>query len=224
MPLNTKVSFHPSHDCQLCPRMVEYRAENRSKSPMSWNAPVSAWGSMDAELLIVGLAPEVDGANRTGRPFTGDYAGKLLYETLIETGFASGIYEASSSDSLQLHNCRVMHAVHCAPVGDLPLPDEVTTCNTFLKSELQTMPRLKTVLALGVLAHNAILSACGIPLSRIHFRHGHSTELPDGLILTDSYHLSRQNINSGILTKKMFHNIIHSIDHQKPEIEINIFS
>ncbi len=155
-------------------------------------------------LLIVGMAPGVRGANRTGRPFTGDHAGILLYETLQATGLATGSYDAAPDDSLALKNCRVVNAVRCVPPANLPQPVEIRACNQFLSAELRGLPALRAVLALGVLAHAAVLQACGIPVSRIRFRHGAIHELPDGLLLADSYHVSRYNTNTGVLTRDMF--------------------
>ncbi len=194
----------PAHDCPLCPRLVEYRALNQAASPAWFNAPVPSWGRIDVPLLIVGMAPGVRGANRTGRPFTGDHAGILLYETLLATGLATGSYDADPLDSLTLRHCRVVNAVRCVPPANLPQPVEIRTCNQFLSAELRGMPSLRAVLALGVLAHAAVLQACGIPASRIKFRHGAIHELPDGLLLADSYHVSRYNTNTGVLTRDMF--------------------
>ena len=201
----------PAHDCPLCPRLEEYRRLNRAAQPDWWNAPVPSWGPLDAELLIVGMAPGVKGANRTGRPFTGDFAGVLLYETLLKFGFATGRYGADPSDGMTLRGCRIVNAVRCVPPANLPQPVEVRTCNRFLRSELQSIRPLRAVLALGVLAHSAVLSACGIPVSRMRFTHGKIVSLPDGLLLADSYHVSRYNTNTGRLTTEMFENVVASL-------------
>ena len=201
----------PSRDCPLCPRLVAYREANQAAQPEWWNAPVPSWGGLDSELLIVGLAPGVKGANRTGRPFTGDFAGTLLYETLLKFGFATGSYGAAPDDGLALRGCRIVNAVRCVPPANLPQPVEVRTCNRFLRSELQTMRPLRAVLALGVLAHSAVLTACGIPLSRLRFRHGQMLTLPDGLLLADSYHVSRYNTNTGRLTTPMFESVVEAL-------------
>jgi uracil-DNA glycosylase family 4 len=166
---------------------------------------------MDARLLIVGMAPGVRGANRTGRPFTGDHAGILLYETLIRLGFASGTYRAEPDDGVTLHDCRIANAVRCVPPANLPEPGEVSTCNRFLAAELRGLPNLRAVLALGVLAHAAVLKASGIPATRIKFQHGSIHMLPDGLVLANSYHVSRYNTNTGRLTPEMFEAVIQDI-------------
>ncbi len=194
----------PPPDCPLCPRLVEYRRANQAANPDWFNAPVPGLGRTDVPLLIVGMAPGVRGANRTGRPFTGDHAGVLLYETLLRFGLATGAYHARVDDGLTLQQCRVVNAVRCVPPANLPQPIEVRTCNQFLMAELKSLPNLRAVLALGVLAHAAVLRGCGIPAARIKFRHGAITELPDGLLLADCYHVSRYNTNTGLLTREMF--------------------
>jgi uracil-DNA glycosylase family 4 len=194
----------PPRDCALCPRLVDYRAANRAANPAWFNAPVPSFGPADARLLVVGMAPGVRGANRTGRPFTGDHAGILLYRTLLRFGLASGDYRAEPDDGVALKDCRIVNAVRCVPPANLPEPREVTACNGFLRGELQGMPNLRLVLALGVLAHAAVLKACGIPPTRVRFAHGAIHELPDGLLLADSYHVSRYNTNTGRLTEPMF--------------------
>jgi uracil-DNA glycosylase family 4 len=194
----------PLADCRLCPRLAAYRADNQAANPGWFNAPVPSFGPTNARLLVVGMAPGVRGANRTGRPFTGDHAGVLLYETLLRVGLAQGEYHADPADGLTLVDTRITNAVRCVPPANLPEPAEVTTCNQFLRAELHALGNLRVVLALGVLAHAAVLKACGIPASRIRFRHGAIHELPDGLLLADSYHVSRYNTNTGRLTTQMF--------------------
>jgi uracil-DNA glycosylase family 4 len=184
--------------------LFEYRTANRAANPDWFNAPVPSFGPTTAPILVVGLAPGVRGANRTGRPFTGDHAGILLYGTLAQFGLSAGTYQATSDDGLSLTGCRLVNAVRCVPPANLPLPAEVATCNRFLTSELRGMSELKAVLALGVLAHTAVLKACGIPAARLRFRHGAIHELPDGLLLADSYHVSRYNTSTGRLTEEMF--------------------
>lgn len=201
----------PPHDCKLCPRLSAYREDNRQAHPDWFNAPVPSFGSIEARLLIVGLAPGLRGANRTGRPFTGDFAGVLLYGTLLQFGLAAGAYLAELADGLMLQGCRISNAVRCVPPANLPEPKEVNTCNQFLEAELQKMPRLKAVLALGVLAHIAVLKACGLPATRIRFRHGAIHELPDGLLLADSYHVSRYNTATGRLTPDMFEQVVSEL-------------
>lgn len=201
----------PPRDCPLCPRLVQYREQNRANYPYFFNAPVPSFGTSQAELLVVGMAPGLKGANRTGRPFTGDHAGILLYQTLLRYGFAEGYYAADSNDGLVLKNCRIVNAVRCVPPVNLPEPSEVMTCNRFLQSELASLPNVRVALALGVLAHAAVLRACGIPAARIRFQHGKIHRLPDGLLLADSYHVSRYNTNTGRLTETMFEEVVASI-------------
>jgi len=201
----------PPHDCPLCPRLVEYRRANQAANPAWFNAPVPSWGRTDAPFLVVGMAPGVRGANRTGRPFTGDHAGVLLYETLILHGLATGRYDARPDDGMELVRTRVINAVRCVPPANLPQPVEVRTCNQFLQAELKGMPNLRVILTLGVLAHAAVLRACGLPVSRVKFQHGAFTALPGGLILADSYHVSRYNTNTGLLTTAMFQAVIAEV-------------
>jgi uracil-DNA glycosylase family 4 len=201
----------PSRDCPACPRLAAFRADNRARFPDWHNAPVPSFGSLDAKLLIVGLAPGLRGANQTGRPFTGDYAGDTLYGALLRHGLAVGRYGERPDDGLTLIDTRITNAVRCVPPANLPEPGEVTTCNPFLRGELQALPNLRAVLALGVLAHAAVLKACGIPPARIRFRHGALHELPDGLILADSYHVSRYNTNTGRLTTDMFESVMFAL-------------
>ena len=198
----------PAADCQLCPRLAAYRAANQAANPGWFNAPVPSFGPVGARLLVVGMAPGVKGANRTGRPFTGDHAGMLLYQTLLRFGLARGSYGAEPDDGLTLDDTRITNAVRCVPPANLPQPVEVRTCNQFLAGELQGLPRLRAVLALGVLAHAAVLRACGMTPSRLQFRHGALHELPDGLILANSYHVSRYNTSTRRLTPEMFETVV----------------
>ena len=201
----------PGRDCALCPRLAEYRTANRAKEPGWHNAPVPSWGPREAPLLVLGLAPGVRGANRTGRPFTGDYAGKLLYTSLLEYGFARGAYGEDPRDGMELTGCRIANAVRCVPPENLPLPAEIRACNGFLQAELAGMPSLRVVLALGVVAHNALLRAKGIPAARFGFIHGARHRLPDGLVLADSYHVSRYNTSTRRLTTPMFHAVMQNV-------------
>jgi uracil-DNA glycosylase family 4 len=201
----------PEPDCQLCPRLAACRAANRTANPTWFNAPVPSFGGIESRLLVVGMAPGVRGANRTGRPFTGDHAGMLLYTTLLRFGLADGAYVPEPDNGVVLKDCRIANAVRCVPPANLPEPKEVTACNRFLTGELQAMGRLRAVLALGVLAHAAVLKACGIPPTRIRFRHGDIHVLPDGLLLADSYHVSRYNTNTGRLTEAMFHDVVQAL-------------
>jgi uracil-DNA glycosylase len=201
----------PGTDCPLCPRLDDYRQTNRATNPGWFNAPVPSFGSLDARLLIVGLAPGVRGANRTGRPFTGDFAGMLLYRTLLHFGLADGAYGADPSDGLRLIDCRVTNAVRCVPPANLPTPFEIGTCNRFLTAEIAAMKRLRGVLALGGTAHGAVLRACGMRPARTPFRHGEFHALPEGRLLADSYHVSRLNTNTGRLTEAMFQTVVEML-------------
>jgi uracil-DNA glycosylase family 4 len=201
----------PAPDCRLCKRLADYRDSNRAANPAWYNGAVPSFGAIDSEFLVVGLAPGVRGANRTGRPFTGDYAGVLLYETLLKYGFARGAYAADPADGLALNNCRVTNAVRCVPPANLPTPAEIKQCNQFLAREMAAMPRLRAVLALGGVAHKAVLQARGLKASHTPFVHGAVTRLPDGLLLADSYHVSRLNTNTGRLTISMFQAVISDI-------------
>jgi len=201
----------PGRDCPLCPRLVAFRAQNRLSEPGWHNAPVASFGALDARLLVVGLAPGRMGANRTGRPFTGDYAGDLLYGSLARAGFATGSYGRAPDDGFRLLDVRVTNAVRCVPPENRPTPAEIGTCNGFLRSELARMPKLKAVLALGSIAHNAVLAALGERKSRWPFAHGAEHALPGGLFLADSYHCSRLNTNTGRLTEAMFEAVLAAI-------------
>jgi uracil-DNA glycosylase len=201
----------PAPDCPLCPRLVGYRQSNRTANPNWHNGAVPSFGLAEARLLVVGLAPGVRGANRTGRPFTGDFAGVLLYQTLLKFGLAQGAYAADPADGLVLQNVRVTNAVRCVPPGNLPTPAEITTCNPFLVTELAMMPNLRAVLALGGVAHKAVLRARGLRASHLPFRHGALHHLNDGLVVVDSYHVSRLNTNTGRLTTAMFEAVVADI-------------
>ena len=201
----------PAPDCPLCPRLCEYRQANRAAHPDWFNGPVPSFGSLDARLLIVGLAPGVRGANRTGRPFTGDFAGELLYRTLLHFGLAHGDYRADPQDGLTLVNCRVTNAVRCVPPANLPTPLETANCNQFLAAEIAAMPDLRAVLALGGTAHNAVLRANGLRPARIAFKHGAVHALQGERVLADSYHVSRLNTNTGRLTEAMFHDVVRAL-------------
>lgn len=198
----------PDRDCPLCPRLAAMRAANRAAFPDWHNAPVASWGPVTAPILVLGMAPGLRGANRTGRPFTGDHAGRLLYETLIAAGLATGPYEERADDSLQLTGCRVANAVRCVPPENLPKPAEIRACNGFLAGELAAMPRLRVVLALGTLAHDALLRALGLRLAATPFAHGAVHALPDGRWLADSYHVSRYNTSTRRLTPAMFQAVV----------------
>jgi uracil-DNA glycosylase family 4 len=193
----------PSLDCPLCPRLVAYRAANRAQHPDWHNAPVPSFGPTDARLLLVGMAPGVGGANRTGRPFTGDHAGILLYHTLLKFGFARGTYLADPADGLELLNCRITNAARCVPPANKLTGAEVAACNPFLAAEL-ALPKLRMVLAIGGDAHGAVLRALGLRAASVKFVHGAITTLPSGIVLADSYHVSRYNTSTRRLTTDMF--------------------
>jgi uracil-DNA glycosylase family 4 len=203
----------PDRDCPLCPRLVAFRHTARAKFPDWHNAPVNPFGSDDARLLIVGLAPGLQGANRTGRPFTGDYAGDLLYATLKEFKLARGIYEKRPDDGLTLIDCRISNAVKCVPPENKPTPEEIRICNRFLADELAKLPKLKAVLALGSIAHDAVLVAMGQRKSSAKFAHGAKHPLPRRLVMFNSYHCSRYNTNTGRLTTDMFRDVVGKAAH-----------
>jgi uracil-DNA glycosylase family 4 len=196
----------PSRDCPRCPRLVAFRQTWRAKEPTWHNAPVPSFGPIDARLLIVGLAPGLQGANRTGRPFTGDYAGDLLYPTLIEFGFASGDYQERPDDGVQMVDARISNAVRCVPPENKPIPMEIKTCNDFLKAEIAEMPKLRALVSLGRIAHDAAIVALGGKRSGFAFGHGCRHEV-GAVTLFNSYHCSRYNTNTGVLTPKMFRDV-----------------
>ncbi len=200
-------NHQPEPTCALCPRLVDYRLENRARFPDWHNGPVVSFGDAGAALLIVGLAPGLKGANRTGRPFTGDVAGDLLYPTLIEHGLAKGIFAAAANDGLELINCRITNAVRCVPPQNKVTGAETAACRPFLSAEIAMMKNLKAIIALGGVAHGAILASLGEKKSAYAFSHGARHILAGGLILTDSYHCSRYNTNTGRLTEKMFNDV-----------------
>jgi len=192
----------------MCPRLAEFRVSNRAAFPEWHNAPVASFGEKEAPLLIVGLAPGLKGANRTGRPFTGDYAGDLLYATLTELGLARGAYGASPADGLVLVDCRITNAVRCVPPANKPTPGEINACRAFLSATIAEMPRLKAIVALGRIAHDSVLPSLALRRAAFPFAHGRIHEIRPGLSLHDSYHCSRYNTNTGVLTAEMFRGAI----------------
>ena len=200
----------PSH-CMLCPRLAQFRVENQAHFPDKFNAPVPAFGAQDAALLVVGLAPGLKGANFTGRPFTGDFAGDLLYSSLLRFGFAKGSYGAHTDDGLQLINCRITNAVRCVPPENKPTGPEIRQCMSFLQKELAALSCLKIILSLGKISHDAVVRTTGGKMKDYPFQHGRFHTLPTGLTLADSYHCSRYNTNTGRLTEAMFHDVIRAI-------------
>lgn len=201
----------PPLDCPRCPRLCEYRHAARVAEPDWHNAPVLSFGDPGARLLIVGLAPGLRGANRTGRPFTGDYAGLLLYETLIAFGFARGPYDARADDGLILLDCMITNAVRCVPPENKPTPREIVTCRAFLIGRIAALPRLAAILALGRVAHDSTLAALGLRRNVLAFAHGAHAEVKPGLRLFDSYHCSRYNTNTRKLTTEMFRGVFAAI-------------
>ncbi len=198
-------------ECCRCPRLVAFRHENRTRFPKWHNAPVPSFGCQDAWLLIVGLAPGLYGANRTGRPFTGDFAGTILYATLTNLGFAYGIYKESSSDGLFLKGCRITNAVRCVPPANKPLTEETRLCISFLEEEIAGLQQLKVILALGKIAHESVSIALGLKKSSLPFIHGTWHKFDNGLLLADSYHCSRYNVQTGRLTEVMFRNVFRHV-------------
>jgi uracil-DNA glycosylase family 4 len=204
-------AIEPDKDCLLCPRLADFRHLQRKANPAWFNAPVPSFGDPNARLLVVGLAPGLRGANRTGRPFTGDHAGVLLYSTLLRYGFAQGEYRERPDDGLRLTGALVSNAVRCVPPENRPLPIEVRTCNQFLKVQIAALPKLRFILALGQVAHEAVVRALGPDKpSRYVFRHGSRHEIDDYLLF-DSYHCSRYNTNTGRLTAEMFRGVFEAI-------------
>jgi uracil-DNA glycosylase family 4 len=201
----------PGANCPLCPRLDAYRNENRAREPGWHNAPVPSFGALDARLLIVGLAPGVRGANRTGRPFTGDYAGILLYRSLLKFHFASGSYAERADDGLALRDCRITNAVRCVPPQNLPTPLEARTCNRFLSAEIAALPNLEAILTLGTVAHAMTLRALGEKPSRYKFSHGALHEPRANLLLANSYHVSRYNTSTKRLTTEMFEAVVRKL-------------
>jgi len=197
----------PDRNCPLCPRLAAFRAKWREAEPEWFNAPVRTFGSRDARLLVVGLAPGLRGANRTGRPFTGDYAGDLLYRTLIAFGFATGSYEARPDDTLRLVDAAISNAVRCVPPENKPLPVEITSCRPFLAATIAAMPRLAAIIALGRIAHDTVVSALAEKRAALPFAHGAAHATRTGVALYDSYHCSRYNTNTGVLTEEMFRDV-----------------
>jgi uracil-DNA glycosylase family 4 len=200
----------PGRDCPRCPRLVAFRTIWRQQEPTWFNAPVPSFGPADARVLIVGLAPGLQGANRTGRPFTGDYAGVLLYETLGRYGFARGTFDARIDDGLELIDCRITNAVRCVPPENKPTTAEIATCRDFLNPTIAEMKNLRAIVALGRIAHDSVVTAFGAKKSKTPFSHGGRNTL-DRFALFSSYHCSRYNTNTGVLTPEMFRAVFASV-------------
>ena len=210
--MHTKPAFDTG--CRQCSRLATFLDDVKVRNPTYFCKPVPPFGDSNARLIVVGLAPGMHGANQTGRPFTGDYAGILLYETLHKYGFASKPQSVSASDDLQLSNCRITNAVKCLPPENKPLPAEITTCNQFLAAELQQLAANSVILALGNVAHLAVLKAFGLKIKNYKFGHAARHGLPSGLILYDSYHCSRYNTQTRRLTAEMFHAVFADIQRE----------
>jgi len=202
----------PQKDCKLCSRLVEFRKQNQVKFPHYHNAPVESFGDLNAEILVVGLAPGLNGANQTNRPFTNDYAGDVLYPALKKFGLARGEYKKVKNDGFELINVRVTNSVRCVPPQNKVTPEELKNCRRFLAEEIAAMPELKVILTLGTVAHGAVLQALGYKKSAFKFAHGNEHFLAQhNLKLFNSFHTSRYNINTGVLTPEMFEQIIARI-------------
>lgn len=198
----------PPPDCPLCPRLVAFREQNQRDYPHFFNGAVPPFGDLNAQMLVVGLAPGLKGANATGRPFTGDFAGIILYEALETAGFATGHYQARPDDGFQLKNVRISNAVRCVPPENKPTPKEVATCQNFLVQEIAAMPHLKLILSLGLTSHQSVLRTLKFKQTEYKFAHSATHDLGGGRTLLDSYHTSRYNISTGRLTREMFAEII----------------
>jgi uracil-DNA glycosylase family 4 len=198
----------PAKDCPLCPRLVGFRKENRRAHPDWYNGAVPSFGPETARLLIVGLAPGLKGANRTGRPFLGDYAGELLYRTLLKVKLARGRHDPAKPEALELVDCMISNAVRCVPPQNKPKPAEIATCRGFLAARIAALPNLVSLLAIGRIAHDAILDALHLKKRDFPFAHGARHDLAGGLVMFDSYHCSRQNTNTGRLTTPMFEKVV----------------
>jgi len=206
IPPERPIDDEIGRDCPRCARLVAFRHSLREKQPAWHNAPVPSFGPVTARLLIVGLAPGLQGANRTGRPFTGDYAGDLLYATLARFGFTSGEYAARPDDGLRLVDARITNAVRCVPPENKPAGEEIKQCRYFLKATIAEMPNLAALVLLGRIAHDSTVAALGRPLAALRFGHG-AQHAADGLTLFDSYHCSRYNTNTRMLTPEMFREV-----------------
>ena len=198
--------IEPNKNCSKCRRLYNFRKKNQSNNPDWFNAPVPTFGELSSSLLIVGLAPGLQGANKTGRPFTGDYAGDLLYKTINKFNFSKGKYAGTIDDSLKLKDCTITNAVRCVPPQNKPISEEINNCNNFLKKTIENHKNLKVIIALGLIAHKSIISALNLKQKLYKFKHGNKHKI-DNLILIDSYHCSRYNTNTGRLNQEMFEKI-----------------
>jgi uracil-DNA glycosylase family 4 len=204
-------AWEPAPDCVKCARLAAFRRDNQTHYPDFHNAPVPSFGPLDAEMLIVGLAPGLKGANRTGRPFTGDWAGDLLYPTLLKFGLARGTYGQSIGDGLEMTRARITNAVRCVPPQNKVTGAEVATCLPFLVAEIKAMAHLRVIVSLGQVSHTAVLKALELKQSAFPFAHGARHVLGNGLVLADSYHCSRYNTNTGRLSEEMFEAVFKTL-------------
>ena len=198
--------IEPNKNCSKCRRLYNFRKKNQSNNPDWFNAPVPTFGELSSSLLIVGLAPGLQGANKTGRPFTGDYAGDLLYKTINKFNFSKGKYGGTTDDNLKLKDCTITNAVRCVPPQNKPISEEINNCNNFLKKTIEIHKNLKVIIALGLIAHKSIISAFNLKQKLYKFKHGNKHKI-NNLILIDSYHCSRYNTNTGRLNEEMFEKI-----------------
>lgn len=201
----------PDRNCDLCPRLVAFRDGNGEAFPDWFNGAVPSFGDAEGKVLVVGLAPGLRGANRTGRPFTGDFAGHLLYATLLQCGFARGTYDERPDDGLTLNDCMITNAVRCVPPANKPEPAEIKLCRQFLAARIRACGQLRAIVALGRIAHDSTLKALDLKLSAHPFGHGATHRLPSGPTLFDSYHCSRYNTNTGTLTPEMFMSVFQAV-------------
>ncbi len=206
LPVGRSEAYDPA--CTRCPRLAEFLTEVHARYPDYWARPVPSFGAVDPRIVLIGLAPGLHGANRTGRPFTGDYAGELLYRTLYEAGLATRPESVAADDGLELKHARIINAVKCVPPGNKPLPDEIRCCNAYLKAELTGLKRVRVFLALGRVGHDAFLLASGRKRSPFPFAHGREHRLDETRHLIDSYHCSRYNTSTGVLTEPMFRQVV----------------
>jgi|TARA_R100000501_G_scaffold17919_1_gene34803 uracil-DNA glycosylase family 4 len=205
----------PPLDCPLCPRLVAFRHEQQEKHPDWFNAPVPGWGDPDAWLCFAGLAPGLRGANATGRPFTGDWAGDLLYDTLADFGWTEGTYDARADDGFRLKGAYIANAVRCVPPQNKPTPEEIKTCRRFFDAQLKALTNVHVLIALGLIAHQQVMKVYGLTLNHFKFGHGARHQLPDGRVLIDSYHCSRYNTNTGRLTPEMFADVFRMAEQER---------
>ncbi len=210
--MNTIKCIEPKFDCKKCNRLYKFRKENVIKFPNYYNKPVRSFGSKFSKLLIIGLAPGLQGANKTGRPFTGDFAGELLYSTLLKFNLAKGFYDPKIKNDLKLKNCRITNVVKCVPPKNKPEGTEVKNCRSFLSEEINAMKNLKIILCLGVVSHNSTIKSFGLKPKNFIFSHGKKHKINEGVVMINSYHCSRYNTNTGRLNKKMFEEVFKKIN------------